>query len=153
VEAVFDSLDAILAEVGYGTEYIVKPDTTQRPKLHLKANVFLSGAAFQLLDQRPEWGPMARAYVQYLAGQTGPAAGRGDARDIPPAFTEALKTMIVALGREDLGLREHALAYMTVGSTNMNYRSMIMDGEVQILVTRWHVIAGLMDFFIIEGLT
>ncbi len=45
------------------------------------------------------------------------------------------------------------MAYMTVGSTNMNYRSMIMDGEVQILVTQWQTLMGLMDFTIIEGLT
>jgi hypothetical protein len=45
------------------------------------------------------------------------------------------------------------MAYMTVGSTNMNYRSMIMDGEVQILVTQWHILSGLLDFYIIEGLT
>ena len=49
--------------------------------------------------------------------------------------------------------RQYALAYMTVGSTNMNYRSMIMDGEVQILVTQWQTLMGLTDFYILEGLT
>ena len=154
IEAVFNNLDEILAEVGYGTEYLVETDTTQRPKLHLKANVFLSGEARDLLDQRPEWGAVTREYIQYLAQQTGPAAERGDAREIPPEFQDAIKQLVAGIGRDaDPNQLQHAAAYMTVGSTNMNYRSMIMDGEVQILVTGWHALPGLLDFYIIEGLT
>jgi hypothetical protein len=69
VEAVFDSLDFYLEEVGYGTEYIVESDTTQRPKLHLKANVFMSSETWRLLDDRPEAGPVTREYIKYLARQ------------------------------------------------------------------------------------
>ena len=66
----------------------------------------------------------------------------------------AVKDLIDGVARDaDPEQRQHALAYMTVGSTNMNYRSMIMDGEVQILVTQWHTLVGLMDFYILEGLT
>jgi hypothetical protein len=154
IEAVFDSLDFYLEQVGYGTEYLVEADTTQRPKLHLKANVFLSAAAWDMLDQRPEWGPVSREYIKYLARQTGPAGARGDARDVPPELLAAVKDLIDGVTRDaDPEHRQHALAYMTVGSTNMNYRSMIMDGEVQILVTQWQTIMGLMDFYILEGLT
>ena len=154
VEAVFDSLDLYLAEVGYGTEYLVESDTTQRPKLHLKANVFLSGEAWDVLDARPGWGIVAKEYIQYLARQTGPAAQRGDARDIPPELEDALKRFIAGTVRDtDPERLQRAIVYMTVGSTNMNYRSMVMDGEVQILATSWLTIGSLMDFYIIEGLT
>ena len=48
---------------------------------------------------------------------------------------------------------ERSMAYLTVGSTNMNYRSMVMDGEVQIAVTGWNTLTGLIDFLFIAGLS
>ena len=48
---------------------------------------------------------------------------------------------------------EHAFAYLTVGSTNLNYRSMSLDGEVEITVTGWDTLTGLLDFLLIAGLT
>jgi hypothetical protein len=153
VEAVFDSLDIYLKQVGYGTDYLVQADTTQRPKLHLKANAFISGEAWELLDQRPEWAPVTREYIKYLARQTGPPEQRLDARDVPPEFLAAVKALVDGVNRDaNPAVRQHALTYLTVGSTNMNYRSMIMDGEVQILVTSWHALVGLMDFYLLEGL-
>jgi hypothetical protein len=35
----------------------------------------------------------------------------------------------------------------------MDYRSMVMDGEVQITMTGWGSLAGLIDFILIVGLT
>jgi len=50
-------------------------------------------------------------------------------------------------------MRDRAMAYLTVGSTNMDYRSMVMDGEVQITVTGWNALNGFIDFLILPGLT
>ncbi len=50
-------------------------------------------------------------------------------------------------------LAERSFAYFTVGSTNMNYRSMVLDGEVEITVTGWDTLSGLVDFILIVGLT
>ena len=55
-----------------------------------------------------------------------------------------------ALSRED---SQRSIAYFTVGSTNMNYRSMYLDGEVQITMTGWNTLPGLVDFFLLVGLT
>ena len=44
------------------------------------------------------------------------------------------------------------MAFFTVGSTNMDYRSMVMDGEVQITLGGWNSLAGLIDFLFIVGL-
>ena len=42
--------------------------------------------------------------------------------------------------------------YFTVGSTNMDYRSMVMDGEVQVTVSGWQSLYGFLDFLILPGL-
>jgi hypothetical protein len=48
--------------------------------------------------------------------------------------------------------REQWLGYLTVGSVNMDYRSMVMDGEVMITVSGWGAVVGLMDFVLLVGL-
>ncbi len=45
------------------------------------------------------------------------------------------------------------MAFLTVGSANMDYRSMVMDGEVMVTVTGWEALSGLIDFLILPGLT
>ena len=48
--------------------------------------------------------------------------------------------------------QEELIAYFTVGSTNMDYRSMAMDGEVQLVVGGWQALNGLLDFLLLPGL-
>ena len=48
--------------------------------------------------------------------------------------------------------RKELIYYFTVGSTNMDYRSMVMDGEVQILVAGWQALFGYLDFILLPGL-
>ena len=50
------------------------------------------------------------------------------------------------------GEREQLIYYFSVGSTNMDYRSMVMDGEVQILISNWQALYGLIDFVLLPGL-
>jgi hypothetical protein len=154
-QAVFDSLDIILEEAGYeAPTYLAAGDTTEQAKLHLKANLFLSRAAWDALDDRAEWGPVTREYIRYLAAQTGPPEDRPDVRETPEGLAVAAKALVAAVVRDaDPELRRQAIAYLTVGSANMDYRSMVMDGEVMITATGWSTIGGLMDFFILEGLT
>jgi len=155
VMAVLDSLDQILDEVGYREPtYLAEGDTSARPKLHLKANLFLSKAAVDVLDDRPEWGPITGAYIRYIARQTGPIEGRPDARTAAEGFRASVLALMAAVIRDsDPSDRQHALAYFTVGSANMDYRSMVMDGEVMVTLTGWHSISGIIDFAVLEGLT
>jgi phosphatidylserine/phosphatidylglycerophosphate/cardiolipin synthase-like enzyme len=154
-QAVFDSLDIILEEAGYeAPTYLAAGDTMEQAKLHLKANLFLSRVAWDALVDRAEWGPVLREYIHYLAAQTGPPEDRIDVRETPEGLVEAGKALIAGVYRDaDPELRGQGMAYLTVGSANMDYRSMVMDGEVMITVTGWSTIAGIMDFFILEGLT
>jgi len=155
VLAVLDSLDRILKDVGYQTpDYLAAGDTAQRPKLHLKANLLLSRDAADLLINRPEWGPIMSEYVRYIARQAGPIEGRPDARTTAARFTNAVKGLIAAVNKNLApATAAHAMAYLTVGSVNMDYRSMVMDGEVMTTVTEWQTLAALIDFDILLGLT
>ena len=105
-------------------------DVRERPKLHLKANFFASPLVWDQLMTRPEWGGILAEYIDYLAGQQAshgsrnarprPASGRfpkssstawrcSSMRSTPPCPSEQRGAMI---------------SYLTLGSANMDYRSM-----------------------------
>ena len=48
--------------------------------------------------------------------------------------------------------RDELIYYFTVGSTNMDYRSMVMDGEVMVVLGGWQALLGFMDFLLLPGL-
>jgi hypothetical protein len=154
MRAAVDSVDTWLAEAGYQPNYLVNADSTEAPKLHMKANFFITGEAWDFVMQRPEWGPLLREYFQYLAYQTGPIGDRIPATQAPAPLREA--ALALALGvQADIPpeIGEHSFAYFTMGSTNLNYRSMVLDGEVEITITGWDTLSGLVDFLLIAGLS
>jgi len=154
VSAVMDDLDNILEEEGYDPEYLVPGDTTVSPKLHLKANFMMSGEAFDLLMPRPEWGVIVREYIAYLVRQAGSVEQRPDVQVPSEEMARAVEALIRNFVAEfPPELQGRALAFLTVGSANMDYRSMVMDGEVMITVTGWNAVLGLIDFLILPGLT
>jgi hypothetical protein len=152
--AAVDSVEETLRAAGYQANYLVNADSSASPKLHMKANFFITGEIWDVIMRRPEWGPLIREYLEYLASQTGPVEDRPPATEAP----EGLLTAALALAngvQDDVSpeLRARSFAYFTVGSTNMNYRSMVLDGEVEITVTGWDTLSGLVDFNLIVGLT
>jgi hypothetical protein len=152
--AATDSVEAVLEAAGFQADYLVNADSTDSPKLHLKANFFITGPTWDYVMRRPEWGPLIREYLKYLAAQTGPVDQRPSARETPAALQDAALAMAQGISADvPAELREHSFAYLTVGSTNMNYRSMVMDGEVQITVLGWDTLTGLIDFIFIAGLS
>jgi hypothetical protein len=66
------------------------------------------------------------------------------------ALKAAVLAALPSLSEEE---RRQSIAYLTVGSTNMDYRSMVMDGEVQVTVTGWTVLSGVLDFVQLLGLS
>jgi len=142
-----------LEQVEHSVSYLVAADSGQSPKLHLKANFFVTQRAWYQLLGKSEWGPVVTEYLKYLAVQTGPAENRPVGREVPPELLEAVKVLANALESdftEEEIKREGA--FFTVGSTNMDYRSMVMDGEVQITLFGWNSLAGLIDFTFLVGL-
>jgi hypothetical protein len=153
IQAVLDSLDYILDAAGYESDYLVASDTTERPKLHLKANFFITDEAWQALIRPREWGPLMHEYVEYMARMTGPADQRPDVREMPQSTQAAVIDLVRAVERNlPADQRERVFAYLTVGSANMDYRSMVMDGEVMVTVSGWDALPGLLDFIMLVGL-
>ena len=148
-----DEMLPILEDVRVSPDYLVAADSTESPKLHLKANFFITPEAWDVLWSQPEWGPLGTEYLKYLARQEGPAETRPVGRDVPEALLKAVYDLSVAVeGRFTEDQIDRQFAYFTVGSTNMDYRSMVMDGEVQITMQGWSSLAGLIDFRFLVGL-
>ena len=147
-------IDTTLRETGDTVRYLVASDTAARPKLHLKANFFISGQVWRRLAALPAWGPVLREYFKYLSQSEGRVQARGDLRSAPPELVRTFHLLVQALNSAltpEEG--QKSIAYFTIGSTNMNYRSMYLDGEVQITTTGWNTVPGLVDFFLLIGLT
>jgi hypothetical protein len=153
LSAIVDSVEQLLQDANYKSSYIVAADSLDTPKLHMKANLFITAPAWNTLITQPEMGPFMREYLLYLAYQSGPAEERLSALEIPPPLMEAVIRLARAL-QEKISPQEaqQAFAYFTIGSTNMDYRSMVMDGEVQITVCGWSALSGMMDFILLGGL-
>jgi hypothetical protein len=151
---VVDSIAGALEAAGTHGAYLVEADSLAAPKLHLKVNLFARSAMLTQLVGRPEWVAVVREYFAYLARQAGPVKGRPPAEEAPTKLVSALKAAVLAaLPSIPPAERGRSITYLTVGSTNMDYRSMVMDGEVQVTVTGWTTLAGLLDFAQLLGLS
>jgi len=151
-----DNAAALLDSLGYSEAYISRGAEDVQPKIHLKANFFASQEAWQKMMVRPELAGVVRGYIKYLAGQAtahdtgGPAP---DVRRIPgelaASWTRLIKGLLADLEPQE---KEKFIYYLTVGSTNMDYRSMVMDGEAMVVVGGWQSLNGFMDFLLLPGL-
>jgi hypothetical protein len=150
------NVDALLDSLGYSVQYLSDKGAEVKPKIHLKANFFASGTAWKKLMERPELGKILNAHIEYLAMQASPAETSGsapDVQDIPEALMAAWVELIHGLlGDLTPREREELIYYLSVGSTNMDYRSMVMDGEVMVLLGGWQSLYGFVDFMLLPGL-
>ena len=151
VVGVGDQLDAL----GYSEQYALD-STLDHPKLHLKANLLASKVAWDGLVSRPEWGVVLRGYIKYLAEISTRQHEPGEmpeSAQYPEEMVEGLRSLITNYVS---GLTQQAkkeiILYLSVGSVNMDYRSMVMDGEVMILLSKWQALHGMIDFMLLAGL-
>ncbi len=147
---------AFLDSIGYKVRYFTQEGEVVKPKLHLKANFFASPVAWNKLGNRPEFPALLRTYLQYLAEQSKAVHEAEEARDLrefPQALAEVWMKIIHNILEESTPReREQLMYYFTVGSVNMDYRSMVMDGEVMTLVSHWQALYGFLDFLMLPGL-
>jgi hypothetical protein len=139
-----------LKELGFEPGYVVEDVGVREPKLHLKAQLLLNRAALNLL-QKVDWGTIIELSMVHRARQ---AAGEEyvDLR----ATWETSQRLYKREGEEaraktrpeDL---EKAAGYLTVGSHNMDYRGMMMDGEVIYVTAGAGLVPGARDLFVIAG--
>jgi len=158
VESVAKNAGAILDSLNYSPAYLTEKDARERPKLHLKANFFASPLVWDKLMKRPEWGAVLAGYIDYLAGQQ--ASHGSKERGATPGFRRLPKELVrqVALIVDAFYAtvpdeeRGTAISYLTVGSANMDYRSMTMNGEVMVTVSGIESLVGVIDFVLLSGL-
>ncbi len=151
------NIGALLDSLGYSINYLTGDAAETKPKIHLKANFFASGTGWKKLMVRPEMAIIVRGYIEYLASQAAPQETKTDQAPNVQDFPDNLKTgwtnlihgMVDELTPAE---KEELIYYFSVGSTNMDYRGMVMDGEVMILVGGWQSLFGFMDFLLLPGL-
>jgi hypothetical protein len=139
-----------LEELGFEPGYVVGDVGTRQPKLHLKAQLFLNRAAINIF-QEVDWLKIIEQSLLYRARQ---ASGDEyvDLREAWPLMQHVIKEQgarVQAEARaEDIA---KAAGYLTVGSHNMDYRGMMMDGEVLYVTSGGGVLPGVRDLFLIAG--
>ena len=143
---------------GFTPIYYAEDAKPRKPKLHLKVNYFLSEEVRHLLSL-PGWDKILRQYWQYhekfvLKDDDLTNNDYVDVKNITDEFRQLVDSALLAFW---VGLspqeRERTMAYLTVGSHNHNYRSMIGDGEAACLVEGLGSIVALLDMFTLTGLS
>ncbi len=154
--SVYDALDRAQVEL---SELDLDPppngdfEHARTPKLHLKANFFASSEAWSGLMSRPEW---VQVLHDFLGARVEQIHDRVSAVAVPGTRSISLidvgqpmvKQWLSELSAEE---REDMVFYLAIGSHNQNYRSMVMDGEVSVVLSNWAMIGGFIDMVSIVG--
>ena len=153
--SVFDDAELIFAEAtgGASVEYVADElGGVRRPKLHLKTNFFMNGETMDILLQSPVFADFAREFVVQQSLNKVYRDEYRDVREMNLALAEPFLEMLREL-REEAGpdAVARAMAYFMVGSSNQDYRSMMMDGEVSILLAHRSSMNGFFDSIGIAG--
>ncbi len=156
VLAVASNISALLDSIGYSVSYLGNDSSDIKPKLHLKANFMASSIAWEKICSHPGLADLFKRYIAYLAKQsTGGVSGdrTPDVQDVPEDLLEAWRQLVEDI-LEDTSPqdRERLIFFLTVGSINLDYRSMLLDGEVMILLGGWLSTIGFFDFIILPRL-
>ena len=107
---------------------------------------------------RSELSPVIREHVRYMAEQAMIDADATvndlpDVRNAPEELRDAWYALIEnALADCPPEDRDAIIYYFTVGSVNLDYRSMVLNAETMIVVTSWSALNGFMDFLLLPGL-
>ena len=149
-------LDNLAKEVehsDYKPEYYAKDAEKRKPKLHMKINFFLSNDGKQLMAQ-PGWGKLFRTYLQYREKFMVDKGHYTDVKDVPERLRGAANDIAQRFASSlDDEQKQQAMAYLTIGSQNHNYRSLMMDGEVGLVVANRASLQVLLDMFFLSAIT
>jgi hypothetical protein len=156
VSSVIANIEALLDSLGYEVTYLLGDEEGAQPKIHLKANFMASKLAWEKLCTARGGDDLVRDYIAYLAESSAVENGKDSSPNLRQGPERLLKSWEVVIKNllDDLspGEESELIYYLTVGSTNMDYRSMVMDGEVQVILGGWQSLTGFLDFLLIPGL-
>jgi len=137
----------LLVSQGFEPSYRSEDAAKRKPKLHLKSQFFASKRTIDTVVPMEGWVDLVRKYILARAKQITDRETYADVKDLREALSEDAAALIVSWG-EGLTPQERgeAILYLTVGSHNQDYRSMIMDGEVLFVVGRTWAMIAYLDF-------
>lgn len=147
-----DRTDEILKGFEFDYQIPLEEDAEKhRPKLHLKTNLMATGEAWRLVSQ-PGVADVYMAYLEALAAQVQAPTTFADLMAIQDAV-ESVAWAPVFEFAETLSEEELARAalYLIAGSSNQDYRSMLMDGEVALVVSGAAGLNALFDYVFLMG--
>jgi hypothetical protein len=141
----FARADEILAD--FDVEYTIEDVEPRRPKLHLKTHLMISSELLEAVLGSPAFVELTVGYIEQRALDLQSRREYRDVRELSSALRERA-TQLVSDLRENVPpeVQERMLAYFMVGSSNQDYRSMLMDGEVALVVSGRASLNGLFDF-------
>jgi len=150
--AMLKTADEIEAE-GFKATYFTEDAHERRPKLHLKINYFGAGELKNLM-RIDGWENLFPDYLRSRTNFTARTEALVDIRDVDQTLDDAtfefLRAYAASVPEEQRALY---LSYLLVGSHNQDYRGIITDGEISLVITRASSLAGLVDVFFMSGLT
>ncbi|HSJ09047.1 MAG TPA: hypothetical protein VK928_04015 [Longimicrobiales bacterium] len=117
------------------------------PKLHQKVQYLATREMWDALATSQEWPAFMATYIQYReATHVIEETEAADAHGYP--------RQLALIARRVFGPAEdspRAATFAIVGSQNMDYRGMLMDGEVGVLFTGFASVVPLLDLLFLEG--
>ncbi len=157
---VYDKVDEMVEnskKLGLTPVYYAEDARPRKPRLHLKINFLISEEVRPIMNL-PGWETIVTEYWKYhekfiLQEDLNLEQDKYiDLKEISDEMNDAILTL---LGRHwnslSLEQREQILMYLTVGSHNHNYRSMISDGEVACLLEGYGSLIALLDLYTLSG--
>jgi hypothetical protein len=121
-------------------------------KLHFKGFLYISAEAWTRLMAGEALVAGMNVYLEERSRQL-----RDGANAPESVMAEALHVIGAELINPILGEvtdeeRDRWAFFLQIGSPNMDYRSMLLDGEVALLVSGWTSLYGALDFLLLSGL-
>ncbi|MCK5446634.1 MAG: hypothetical protein KAJ43_00770, partial [Gemmatimonadetes bacterium] len=139
----------------FDLEYVIEDAEPRRPKLHMKTNMFVSASVLQALIATPEWPAFVREYMEQRVLDVQSERSMDEYRDVRElgrTLREDFFSLLQSLEHEATDEQLATMVfYHLVGSSNMDYRSMLMDGEVGLLISGKGAIHGFLDALMLAG--
>jgi hypothetical protein len=146
----YERVDSILAD--FEIKYEIQDAQIRRPKLHLKTHLFIAREALEAILSSPVFADLTAGYIEQRALDLQARAQYRDVRVLTEELREPTRRLIASLEETvPPEVQERMFAYFMVGSSNQDYRSMLMDGEVSLVVSGRASLHGLFDFLGLVG--
>jgi hypothetical protein len=142
-----------LIAMGFSPDYVAEDEKERRPKLHLKAQLFMTAdtlAALRMMDTRKLMDEFWLQRARHAANAEQYLSVRKSWTESSDLWAQEIAKAVAAAPPDVL---QGAASYMTVGSHNMDYRGMMMDGEVLYITSGRGIISGLLDLIVLTSLS